>query len=80
MQLHLRTSHQSLDFHRNNLLGKPLSMIAIMKLSSGVPKVNMMGSILQHHKYKEMKSKLSKRNRKILGPGSWPGHCGYSRY
>ena len=30
--------------------------------------VNMMGSILVHQKYKEMKSKLSKRNRKSLGP------------
>ena len=32
-----------------------------------VSTVNM-GSILEHHKYKEMKSKLSKRNRKSLGP------------
>ena len=42
-------------------------MIPMRKLSSEVPEVNM-GSILEHQKYKEMKSKLSKRNRKSLGP------------
>merc|ERR1719458_1518267 len=38
-----------------------------MKLSTEVSTLNM-GSILVHQKYKEMKSKLSKRNRKSLGP------------
>merc|ERR1719183_3114001 len=37
------------------------------KSSPKLPTVNM-GSILVHQKYKEMKSKLSKRNRKSLGP------------
>merc|ERR1719458_807890 len=38
-----------------------------MKLSTEASTVNM-GSILVHQKYKEMKSKLSRRNRKNLGP------------
>ena len=69
MQVHTRTSHHGQHFHRKYLLGKPpsLSMIPMRKLSSEVPEVNM-GSILEHQKYKEMKSKLSKRNRKSLGP------------
>ena len=69
MQVHTKTSHHGQHFHRNNLLAKSLSlyMIPMRKLSSEVPEVNM-GSILEHQKYKEMKSKLSKRNRKSLGP------------
>ena len=38
------------------------------KSSPRAPTAVNMGSILEHHKYKEMKSKLSKRNRKSLGP------------
>ena len=37
------------------------------KSSPELPTVNM-GSILEHHKYKEMKSRLSRRNKKSLGP------------
>ena len=37
------------------------------KTSSKVPTAHM-GSILEHHKYKEMKSELSKLNKKNLGP------------
>merc|ERR1719430_671649 len=51
----------------NNIDRRMLSTKQKLKSSPEVPTVNM-GSILQHHKYKEMKSKLSKRNRKSLGP------------
>ena len=55
------------DLFRQRTFGKSLSTISNVKLTTEVPTVNM-GSILEHHKYKEMKSKLSKRNRKSLGP------------
>merc|ERR550532_3260830 len=42
-------------------------MIKLSRVSTEASTVNM-GSILVHQKYKEMKSKLSKRNRKGLGP------------
>ena len=50
-----------------NIYRRMLSIKAKPKSFPDVPKVNM-GSILEHQKYKEMKSKLSKRNRKSLGP------------
>jgi len=58
------------DLHRQrSYSSKPLSPIPKIKLSTDVPKVNT-GSILEHQKYKEMKSKLSKMRRKgfTLGP------------
>jgi len=55
------------DLFRQRTFGKSLTTISNVKLTTEVPTVNM-GSILEHHKYKEMKSKLSKRNRKSLGP------------
>ena len=55
------------DLYRQRTFGKSLTTISNVKLTTEVPTVNM-GSILQHHKYKEMKSKLSKRNRKSLCP------------
>ena len=57
--------------HRERTFDKTLSTTSVLtltnELQSKVTKVNM-GSILEHQKYKEMKSKLSKRNRKSLGP------------
>ena len=55
------------DLFRQRTFGKSLSTISNVKLTTEVPTVNM-GSILEHHKYKEMKSKLSKMNRKSLRP------------
>merc|ERR1719362_2819553 len=47
--------------------GKSLTTISNEKLTTEVPTVNM-GSILEHHKYKEIKSMLAKMNRKSLRP------------
>ena len=55
------------DLFRQRTFGKSLTTISNVKLTTEVPTVNM-GSILEHHKYKEMKSKLSKMNRKSLRP------------
>ena len=50
-----------------NIYRRMLSIKAKPKSFPKMPKVNM-GSILEHHKYREMKSKLSKRKKKSLGP------------
>ena len=55
------------DLYGPTTYGKPSSTIPMINMSTEVPN---MGSILEHHKYKEMKSKLSKMRRKgfNLGP------------
>ena len=55
------------DLYGQTTFGKPSSFIPMIDMSSEV--LNM-GSILEHHKYREMKSKLSKKRRKglTLGP------------
>merc|ERR1719331_940129 len=55
------------DLCRQRTFLKSLSTRSVIKLNTEVPAVNM-GSILEHQKYKEMKTNLSKRNRKSLGP------------